>query len=175
MNHGVSSISDADREQLNAYLDGELDASQIADLELRLSDDEALRAEYDQLAALDGALGRLPSSTVGPAFAESTIEIVAVTERDARKGVRGASFAAGLAIAVLVAAAGVGYLVASQGDDYDEQLARDLPLIERLEGYEQLEDVEFLRSLAEQGVFDDEGSSRGRRGRGRNDDGSREG
>lgn len=156
MDQGSPVITDADREQLNAYLDGELDASQSAEVERRLADDSEFRAEFEQLTALDVALDRLPSSTVGPAFAESTIEIVALTEGRAQTSASRRAPYVAAAVAGMLVACGLGYFAATRGVSYDEQLARDLPLIERLEGYEQLESVEFLRVLTERRVFSDQ-------------------
>lgn len=151
----TSALSELDREQLGAYLDGELDAESTLALERRLENETSLRAELEQLSALDGVLDRLPASTVGPAFTESTVEIVALRGvREEKAAPR--RWAAAAAVLVALAAAGwFGYAVASAGGGYDDQLARDLPLLQRLDAYQNIQDVEFLRLLDSEGVFSD--------------------
>ncbi len=58
----ISSVTDNDELQLNAYCDGELDLASAAAFERRLAEDEKLRAEYTRLMSLRQAFRSFPPS-----------------------------------------------------------------------------------------------------------------
>jgi anti-sigma factor RsiW len=58
----ISSVTDNDELQLNAYCDGELDLASAAAFERRLAEDEKLRAEYTRLMSLRQAFRSFPQS-----------------------------------------------------------------------------------------------------------------
>jgi hypothetical protein len=52
-----------------------------------------------------------------------------------------------------------GFLLVSIGPDPNRQLIDNLPLLENLDEYRQIDDIEFLRMLYQDGVFDSEVSN----------------
>jgi ferric-dicitrate binding protein FerR (iron transport regulator) len=124
-------------EELSAYLDGELDADAVGRIEERLARDPAYQAELQRLERAWGLLDRLPRASVDEAFTKSTIEMVAVA-------------------AALVVATGVGYVIGTQiWKDPNQPLLEDLKVVENLDSYYQVDDIEFLRMLESEGLFAD--------------------
>ena len=68
-------------DELNAYLDGELSASEKTRVDAELSERPELRAELDALASVDRALETLPSCTPSGEF---TDRVVAAAHRRRR-------------------------------------------------------------------------------------------
>src|SRR5688572_13968211 len=66
-------------ERLNAYLDGELPADDRSRLELELAEDPRLQNELQRLQRAWDLLDSLPRSEVSGAFAQSTIEMIALS------------------------------------------------------------------------------------------------
>jgi anti-sigma factor RsiW len=62
----IASLKDSDELQLNAYCDGELDPASAMEFERRLAGDAALRARYDRLLSLRGAMRSLPQIDLPP-------------------------------------------------------------------------------------------------------------
>jgi anti-sigma factor RsiW len=56
----IASVKDSDELQMNAYCDGELDATSSIEFERRLADDDSLKARYNRLLALRRAVRSLP-------------------------------------------------------------------------------------------------------------------
>jgi anti-sigma factor RsiW len=151
-------------EELVAYLDGELDAESSRRVERLLAVQPAVRDELQRLERSWDLLDQLPRAQVGPLFTQTTVGMVALeVERDlqekaprrsSRKVPRWLAPAAGLAVA-----ATVGFLAVSAFmPDPNEQLLTDLPVLERLDDYSQARDIEFVRLLADEQVFN-EGTS----------------
>lgn len=105
---------------LNAYLDDELDAASILDLERRLSNDQALRAEYDRLAELRKTLSshlknerasddfrRRIAAIAESAKAELSPSVVPLTGRVHRWKNNWGQMAAAAALAAVVTAGGM--------------------------------------------------------------------
>jgi anti-sigma factor RsiW len=156
------SLDDADREQLIAYLDGELDGESSRRVESRLSDDADYRRALAQLQNAWEMLDHLPRAEVDEQFTHSTVEMVAVTaggdvekERSAALRRRAFGYMAG---ALALAGAGLaGFLaVALVVDQPNQRLVRDLPVVENIDYYRHVEDIEFLRRLAGEGLFVEE-------------------
>lgn len=156
---GDYNTSDSLRETLTAYLDGELSEQQQREIEELLARDEGARREMHQLERVWDALDQLPRAELDTRFAQTTVEMVALAaedeirqERDAaprrRRRTRllvGASFVAALFTGYLLAGAFV--------ERRDDRLARDLPLLENLDAYRQVQDYEFLELLAREDLF----------------------
>ena len=66
-------------ELLVAYLDGELDPGNISQVESQLASDPALQQKLEELRATWDLLEELPPATPNPKFAQSTIEMVALS------------------------------------------------------------------------------------------------
>jgi anti-sigma factor RsiW len=105
-------ITDADLDELVAYLDGELDAAGQQRVETRLSLEPKVRAEVDALKKTWEMLDYLPRAEPTAEFSTRTIEAVSAL-RPARPGRHVPQWARPGAWAAAVVAAGVlGYLLA---------------------------------------------------------------
>src|ERR1700739_1259585 len=82
----VTSVTDNNELQLNAYCDGELDLCSAAAFQRRLADDELLRAQYTRLMSLRQAFGSLPQSDM-PAGLRARIQSTLDAERPSRASV----------------------------------------------------------------------------------------
>jgi anti-sigma factor RsiW len=157
-----NSAADAEaigREDLVAYLDGELDADAARRIEERLRTDETLRDELHRLDRAWNVLSTLPHAEADASLTKSTVEILALeTEDDFGRGAtrrRRQRLAAWATAAAMLFAAGLmGTLLAGAAwPDPDAPLLRDLPVVEQLDAYQQAGSVEFLQSLRERGLF----------------------
>lgn len=149
-------------EELVAYLDGELSDDEAARVETRLAEEQAYREHLKTLQQTWDMLDALPRAEVTEGFTRSTVEMVAVAaERDMTTSLRVQQrsrylrWGAALAVSVLLAFAGFA-LVRSRTNREHLQLVHDLPVIERLDEYREIEDVDFLEKLASTGLFDEE-------------------
>src|SRR5438477_6089534 len=142
-----SPLSDKDRADLVAYLDGDpsLDRETARKIETRISLDPILRAEADTLKRTWDLLDYLPRSEPSPNFTHRTLDKVAT--RETRKALRQPGqrrrwlWRAGWAAAVLVAGL-AGYLAALSlfpPRPTEQDLVPDLRVIENLSYYEQAE------------------------------------
>lgn len=154
-------------EELVAYLDDELDAEAAAEVERKLSSDGEYRQKLLELQKTWDLLDNLPRASVGEKFTQTTVELVvqsAATDaehKQARVELRKWLMRAGAAAAA-VAAALVGYAaVTSIASRANNQLVRDLPVIENVDSYRYVDSVEFLQQLDSEGLFaDDEEDTR---------------
>ncbi len=151
-------------DELTAYLDGELDADHVKRVEERLARDAGYRDELHKLERTWALLDRLPRATVDEAFTRSTIEMVAVSASQEAAEVAGQLPQLRLrrrmiGIASMLAALLVGFGIGSfLRPDSNEHLLRDLPVVENLDLYYQADDIEFLRLLDKEGLFQDQDS-----------------
>lgn len=157
-------VTDEDRiqEELVAYLDGELDAVASDRVEGRLSSDPAYRLKLNELQSAWDLLDELPRAPVTETFTQTTVEMVAMTAEaealHAEKEFNQRQSWSWLAIAasVLVACI-VGYVIMWQRlDRPNQKLVQDLPVIENVELYRVADSVDFLRSLDEASLFDED-------------------
>ena len=148
------------RHELVAYLDGELRGEDLHQVEELLSRDALAREELRSLEGAWDLLDELPREEVDPSFTTATVETIALSADEEFHTVQGRSprhrsqrFAL-CGGAVLVAAA-CGFLAVSLvWPDSNEQLVRDLPLLEDLDAYRHVESIDFLRELQHSGLFD---------------------
>jgi anti-sigma factor RsiW len=173
----MAHLSDEDRENLVAYLDGELDEATAHALESKLSLDPVARAEADALRRTWELLDYLPRPEPSSDFTNRTLsrlslpapssKVARLTARIPRRRRRWL-VPLGWAAAVLLAAAGgfaaaqwlwpptPGQIAEEQPPDVDDQLARNLRVVENLKGYEAVEDLETLLALAQPDLFGDD-------------------
>lgn len=170
------SLDDRIREELTAYLDGELDEQAVADLEERLRRDPSLRRELEEYKRAWELLDFLPQPEPSPDFTTRTLDRLAVMrppqsatatlpplgplpapESVSRRWTRGVLSAVAVAL--------LGYFLTGLAlpptpthlspVEREERLAADLRLLDRLHLYRYGEDIEFLRALDHPDLFGD--------------------
>lgn len=152
-------FSPLDEEELVAYLDGELDDEACQRVEQRLADDPAYRQELQRLQRAWDCLDRLPETAVDETFIRDTVEMVTLAAsqevEEAKRvfPVRQRAHAVLTAGALLLSLLAGFALVAVAWPDPNDELVRNLPVLEHLEPYRNIDNVEFLRSLAATGLF----------------------
>jgi anti-sigma-K factor RskA len=161
----ASNLNDQERADLVAYLDGELEADTAQAIEAKLARDPAARAEVEQLRRAWELLDFLPKPEPSPSFTHRTLQRVgpattgAQPKRPPLKLPRWA-FGVGWAASVLFALAG-GYLALTlllkggpRGNELsDQDLVRDLRVIDNKRMYELVDDYEFLKDLDHPDLF----------------------
>ncbi|HEY4309724.1 MAG TPA: hypothetical protein VGN12_09765 [Pirellulales bacterium] len=140
-------------DQLVSYLDGELDANQARRVEEALAADPRVRQEVWQLERSWQLLDELPRTEVDESFTRSTVEMIALRAEEDLVAVqeqipqRKKRFGMVAAILLAVAAIAGFFTVNTIARRADEQLLSDLPIVENLDQYREIEDIEFLRTL----------------------------
>jgi anti-sigma factor RsiW len=163
------SVSEKDRSELVAYLDGELNEDAAHAVEAKINSDPALRAEADLLKRTWDLLDLLPRHEPSPSFTHRTLEQVSASQPKVSAAVlitrktpwRRLAICAGWAAAVALAAV-IGFAVTTRAiprEPTDEELVRDLGVIEHKKAYEQVGDIEFLKQLDTPDLFGDDPDS----------------
>jgi anti-sigma-K factor RskA len=155
LNHSTS----ADHELLVAYLDGELSPEEAQRVERRLGHDESFRRLLRSLQEAWDLLDELPQPTLDDAFTRTTVEMVAVrTSQEIQKQEarwhRRRWIQRGLQCATIGLSLLLGYwgLRHIQSRD-DRELLEDLPVIQNVDLYRDIDNLEFLERLAAEGLF----------------------
>jgi anti-sigma factor RsiW len=165
-------LSDDDRENLVAYLDGELSSKAARALEAKLNLDAEARAEAEALRRTWEMLDYLPRPEPTATFSSRTLERVSAlqtavvpqtTSRPWPTWILSAGWAAALLLACTLGYAAVSWFStksppgepAPRSDD--RLLTRDLRLIENQRLYELVDDISFLRQLDDPDLFGDDG------------------
>jgi len=152
-----SSLTQKQRADLVAYLDGELDEPAAKEIERLIASDNQVRHEADMLVRSFELLDVLPQQRASDTFTAQTMATVRVSPRTAkptpmarRIGVY-AGWAAGLVLAAVV-----GFSIANRWvPDESRMLIENLPVIQNLDMYTEVENTEFLRELQASGLFDE--------------------
>jgi hypothetical protein len=145
-------------EQLVAYLDGELDAEAVRRIEERLASEPAVREALGRLERTWDLLDELGSTPVGESFTRTTLEMVTVAaEQDVEHAMAEVPVRRRRRLwligAGVLAAAAAGFFAAFLAlPNSNRQLLQDLPLLENLEEYRQVDDINFLRLMKEKGL-----------------------
>lgn len=146
-------------EELIAYLDGELDDKASTRVERRLSDDPKYREQLQGLQSSWDMLDLLPKAQASDTFTQSTVELVAVKaaekiEQDKSQWLTRKTALWIGSVAGVILAAVIGFSVTRRiATAKNRQLARDLPVIENVDLYYHVDDIEFLRMLADEDIF----------------------
>jgi len=150
--NGLQPLNDDERDELVAYLDGELAEQAAHGVERRLSHDSRVRAEADALKQTWELLDYLPRPEPSASFTSRTVErISALRTAQATASGRWRWWVGGIGWAAAVLLAGAaGYAAvnhfhpkAPKADD----MVSDLRVIENLKAYEAADDIEFLLDL----------------------------
>lgn len=159
MNDHQHSDADALQEELTAYLDDELEGEAVSRVEQRLARDAEYREELARLERAWGLLDRLPRAALDENFTKSTIEMVAVAASQEADAVlaeqpRRRRRQQWAGIAGILTALAVGFFIGTRlWPDPNQELLRDLPVLQNLELYYQADNMEFLRMLDEANLF----------------------
>jgi len=149
-----SRISPEQRANLTAYLDGELDETETADIEKVLAKSAVARNDVELLARTYDLLDQLPRYSVTTAFTERTIATVRletsrpdVSQAAWFQAVRRSSRPL-LFCLLLAAASTIGYLATQAWvPNQANVLARDFDIIRQLDVYKEVGDARFLDQL----------------------------
>lgn len=153
-------LSAEQRDNLVAYLDGELSDAETRQIDQILAQSEVARHEVEALARSWEMLDVLPKQKASPDFSRNTITIarqgeerVPLTEQPWFRWVRLSGVCLIWACALGGAVWG-GFLLTRQAvPNRAERLLNDYPVIQRYEQYEQIGSLEFLKQLDRAGVF----------------------
>lgn len=177
---------DERREEIVAYLDGELDQHAAAEFEQRLQRDAALRADAEAMKRTWELLDFLPQPEPSATFTSKTLDKISVL----RPAATSAMTLPAAADAILAPAAparprskwpgylgwtaaalalfALGYIASAPAfrkgpkpvppQVAEEEMARDLRILNQLPQYEVGEDIAFLKDLDQPELFGDESS-----------------
>jgi hypothetical protein len=152
---------DSVEEELSAYLDGELDAGSVRRVEERLAREPAYQAELQRLERAWDLLDRLPRASVGEAFTKTTIEMVAIAASAEAESIqqelpRRRRRQQAFGIVGVIAAGLVGFVAGHWlWPSPNDRLLKDLPVLQNFELYYQADNIDFLRLLDREGLFDE--------------------
>ena len=150
------------REDLVAYLDGELPEDQVQQIDRVIAGSEVARHEVEALARTWERLDILPPAKASEDFASKTMTNLKVMETPFRieeqwwfGHFRRAWVIAGW-IAALSLCGWLGFQITRYWiPNPNEDLLRDLPVIENLDQYQEAREIEFLNELKKTSLFDD--------------------
>jgi anti-sigma factor RsiW len=171
-------LSDQERLDLVAYLDGELKGEAARSVQVTLNHNAAARAEADALKRTWELLDHLPMPEPSPDFTHRTVDRVAPIRTagpkradtlSAPQSSMGASESAASWrgwptvgwIGAAVLAVGLGFFgtrAVGPHEPNEQDLVRDLRVIENKRLYEAAEDLPFLRLLDHPDLFGDDGT-----------------
>ena len=156
-------LTDQEKADLVALLDGELGGEAHRALEAKISLDPAARAEAETLKKTWDLLDYLPKPEPSPSFTNRTLEklvpirVNAAGPRRWRPWLIGAGWAAAALAAAAAGYIGVG-VVARPPANPDQDLIRDLRVIENKRYYDRVDDLEYLKQLDKPDLFGDDAS-----------------
>ncbi len=169
----MSQLSEKDRENLVAYLDGELDEVTAREIETRISLDPDVRAEMETLKQAWDLLDHLPKAEASSNFTHRTLDRVlehrpiSTMRMPKPTNTRKWLVRVGWALAgafVLLLGFGVGRNAGKTKpkpvpeEKVEETLVRDLRVIKHRAVYEAVDDIEFLQQLDHPELFGKESS-----------------
>jgi hypothetical protein len=153
-------LSGDQRDNLVAYLDGELEDNLTQQIDQVLAKSEVARHEVEALARTWELLDLLPKPAARDDFTERTLTTLKVSEVRprlvdqpwfgyVRRGSIGVAWVAGLA-----ACAVIGFLITSRGvPGPQDELLTNLPLVKDLDLYLEVPDLHFVNELQKASVF----------------------
>jgi anti-sigma factor RsiW len=165
----MSALNDKEREELVAFLDGELDEKRARAVSARISLDPRIRAEADALRQAWDMLEYLPQAEPSASFTHRTLERLAVTRRGQAGQVRSSPWRRRLVVlgwaAALLLSGGLTFSLVRWSStpptpspppaEIEEQLTRHLHVIQNQHLYELAGDLETLEALDRPDLFGD--------------------
>ncbi|MCY2963397.1 MAG: hypothetical protein NT069_07050 [Planctomycetota bacterium] len=157
----ISRLSGEQRENLVAYLDGELDEAAAKEIEQALASSPVARHDVDMLSRTWDLLGQLPTSPAGEDFTSRTISSIRAAEKpkarvDDAAVSRAIRRTLGLAIALLVllGAGTAGFLATNRWVPNEaDEILNDYEVISELDKYLEAGDIDYLTKLQEHREF----------------------
>lgn len=159
------------RENLIAYLDGELDEAETRRIEETLARDARARREVELLTRTWELLDELPRPSASPDFVRKTLTHATLGEAVTVPSANGSGSGLGwkqalsrnaravLAAGGIALAAAAGFaLTYTPESPASKALLDDLPVIENLSLYREVGDVAFLKELQASGLFNESAS-----------------
>jgi len=156
-------LTSQQRENLVAYLDGELDEDATQEIERTLARSLEARHEVDMLTRTWELLDTLPKSKASDEFSERTLSSIKVEDLNQSEAgwfqpanwtrrTYPVFWCLGLIVAATAAFSVSRYGISNES----EQLVEELHLIENYNIYSDITDVEFLQELQKSGLFDED-------------------
>jgi anti-sigma factor RsiW len=176
----MTPLTDNDREELIAYLDGEMDENTAHAFETRLRRDAALRAEAEVMKKTWELLDYLPRPEPSPQFTHRTLERLTVQDLQNQsakawrwKWLAPIGWAAGLLLAIGAGLFGANLFWPAPNSlppaapvqtglskaETEAAIVQDLDVIRNRRLYEFADDIEFVRQLPNAMGGDEEGGS----------------
>ncbi len=157
----IARLSSEQRENLTAYLDGELDESATQQIEQVLAVSEVARHEVDMLSRTWDMLGVLPAHKASDQFTHQTMTNLRASEqtgpgavqmmvyRNLRRGIVLAAWTGAVCLCGYV-----GFLATNRWVPNESvQLLDDYSVVENLDKYTEVGSIEFLRVLKSKHTF----------------------
>lgn len=155
-------LSADQREDLVAYLDGELSDGKAQQIDQVLARSEVARHEVEALARTWEMLDVLPTPKAPPEFTERTMTSLKVAEVpfDVTEQAWFGYLRKGAIVAVWAAALGVSGWVGFKATNEwiknpQREMLKDLPTLQKLDVYQEVESIDFLEKLRASGLFED--------------------
>jgi len=153
----ITRLSGEERDNLVAYLDGELDPLQIREIETALGQNPVARHDVDMLARTWDLLDNLPQQPVGEQFVSETMTMVigaelGTEEVDPLAPIKARNrtlwWTAAVSFAALALVSGFvisGWVVPNTTDE----LLNDYEIVVELDKYLEAQDADYLQKLAD--------------------------
>lgn len=154
-------LSADQRDDLVAYLDGELPDSLANAIDQVLARSEVARNEVEALARTWEMLDVLPTPKASPEFTDRTMTTLKVGEvpYNITEQAWFGYLKKGAVLAVWCAALGLsgwlGFQITTRWiPNEHEQILNDLPILQNFDAYQEVQTIDFLEQLKKSGLFD---------------------
>jgi hypothetical protein len=142
----IEDAGDSDHELLSAFLDGELTAEEVSQLQQRLAADPRLKAQLESMRSTWNLLDELPQTPADIKLTQTTMELVALDIKSQQKKRR--TYWWGCSLASIVLGLILGLLMASYRVRSERvHLLGDLPVLVNFQVFRELDSLEILPEL----------------------------
>lgn len=160
----VKRLTQDQRENLVAYLDGELGETESQEIDRILARSDVARHEVEALSRAWEMLDLLPTPKAGAEFTEKTMTTLRLKEvpSDFTDQPWFLYVRRGAAATVWLLAIGISGVIGLFATwqwypNPHRDLLEELPIVKQLDIYSEVKDIEFLRLLRQENVFEDGG------------------